>query len=441
MKYFFLAFVLTVSALTAFAQSKCPPDEKVYVWSGKVWKSGSEVCAAWVAHNPDYAQYNPVWKPYGDEGAGGCANKYGTYWFTVNPSPYCSSGSFPDNTGMCECDTCKSLAGQWDNAGNPQPVQLPGADGVYTGKAVGGSVPAEICLSGCSANPRGGYNYVGAVMKDGSYSVQGNPKYTGSSCGDRLKTPDYEPLQKNTPEYDCLSKGQNFGYVNGVVTCTSKTIPTEANGKTTTNTTANSDGTKTETKISQSVSCTGAGSCVTTTTTTTTVINADGSRGASVTRTDTLATQGTGAANGTGNTSGSQVDKSDPFCVSNPTSPMCKSGTFTGSCDAQPSCDGDAVQCATAVATWKTECKTMKPGTPPTDTPPVTEKKIGNQFTSSELPGSGSCPNPRVLTIAGQSIAIEFTPICEFASAIRPVVILLGWIFAGYIVLGRQSRT
>lgn len=433
MKYFFLAFVLTISALTAFAQSKCAPDEKVYVWSGKVWKSGSEVCAAWVAQNPDYAQYNPVWKPYGDEGAGGCANKYGTYWFTVNSSPYCSSGSFPDNTGMCECDTCKSLAGQWDNAGNPQPVQLPGGGGVYTGKAVDGRVPAEICLSGCSANPRGGYDYVGAVLKDGTYSVLGNPKYTGSSCGDRLKTPDYVPMQKNTPEYDCLSKGQNFGYVNGVVTCTSKTTPTEANGKTTTNTTANADGTKTETKISQTMSCTGAGSCVTTTTTTTTVINADGSKGASVTRTDQLATQGTA---GSGTNSGPQVDKSDPFCVSNPSSPICKTGSFSGSCDAQPACEGDPVQCATAIATWKTDCKTLAPGTPTDDSGPISEKKIENSFTYTEFSGGGSCPQPISVTVAGNAIAIEYTPVCTLAEGIRPVVLLLAWIAAGFIVFG-----
>lgn len=436
MRYFFLGFVLTLSALTAFAQSYCQPDENVYILVSKVYKSGDAYCSAWVAANPDYAQYSPTWKASSD--GGGCVNKYGYYFVTVRPAPYCSSGGFPNNQGLCECNTCASKAGLYDNAGDPQIVQLPGPAGIYTGKLVDGKVPAEICLSGCSANPRAGYDYVAAAMKDGTYSIQGNPKYTGSTCGDRLKTPDYTPMPKNSPEYDCVAKGQNFGYVNGVVTCTSKTTPTEANGKTTTTTKDNGDGTKLETKTSQSISCSGAGSCVTTTTTTTTIINSDGSRGASVTRTDGLVTQG--PVSGSGTSSGPQVDKSDPFCVSNPNSPMCKSGSFSGSCDAQPACEGDPVQCAVAIATWKTDCKTLKPGTPPTDTPPVTEKKIGNQFSASDIgSGGGSCPNPRVLSIAGQSISVEFTPICDFASAIRPVVILLGWICAGYIVLGRSG--
>lgn len=452
MKYFFVGILLAIVFNIAFADSE-PAKKLYYVGGGAGFETPAAACSN--AHS-NYSYADSAGYMYSGVYYMGYCQANGNNVAQVKMNQTCEgiggniSGTLPNK--ICECppgqkpangicvqqDPCQTKAGFYDNAGDPQIVQLPGPQGVYTGKAVDGKVPAEICISGCSANPRAGYDYVGAVMKDGTYAVQGNPKYSGASCGDRAKTPDYTPLSKTTPEYDCLSKGQNFGYVNGVVTCTSKTTPTEANGKTNTTTTSNPDGTKTETKIAQSMSCTGAGSCVTTTTTTTTVINADGSRGGSVTRTDYLNTQGT---SGNGNSTGPQVDKSDPFCVSNPNSPMCKTGSFSGSCDAQPACEGDPVQCAVAIATWKTDCKTLKPGTPPTDTPAVVEKKVGNQFSATDLPGGSSCPNPRVLTIGGQSIAIEFTPICEFASAIRPVVILLGWIFAGYIVLGRQSRT
>lgn len=446
MKYFFFAFLITVFAGISFAESI--PAKNEYLYGGGSFESTSAACGSFEynAHEP----YSWSGRYYiGDCGyknsSGGfnsmgavtlfqtCTGVGGTLVGTIpNKMCECPPGQKPVDGQCKQADPCEAKAGMFDNAGNPQSVQLSGPDGVYTGPAVGGKVPQSICINGCSANPRAGYNYVGATMKDGTYSVQGNPQYSGQSCGANSDVPNYKPVQKNTPEYDCASKGQGFGYVNGSVVCTGATTPNDSKGKTNTNVKTNADGTKTETTVNSTVSCNGAGACTTITTTTTTTINADGTRGPSTVTTDTSTKQGGGDGQG------SQLDKSDPFCVQNPNSPMCKSGAFAGSCTSEPACSGDPVQCAVAVASWRTDCKTMSPGTP-TDGPAVVEKKIGNQFASSDLPGAGSCPSPRTVSIGPYTIAVEFTPLCEFASALRPVIILLGWIAAAYIVLGRSG--
>lgn len=375
---------------------------------------------------------------YGWDPGGGDPSKVIECYKFVD-KPYCPEGYEWDGAELCKRkDPCSEKAGYYDNAGNPQIVQLSGPQGVYTGNAVDGKVPAEICLSGCSADPRAGYEYVGAVLKDGSYSVQGNPKYTGLSCGDRLRTPDFNYIAKSSPEYNCLTSGQNYGTVNGVVVCTGKTEPKEANGKTTVNTTANADGSKLETKTSSSISCTGAGSCVTTTTTTTTVINADGSRGASTTRTDQLVTQGMAGA-GTNGTP--QVDKSDPFCVTNPTSPMCKAGAFTGNCTSEPMCDGDPIQCATARAVHRIECKTPELGDPSTlpnggTGDAIAEKKYDQPFSYTSLGSGGNCGSGMTFHAAGSSVTLDMTGFCAFLGYIRPIVILCAWMAAGFIVVG-----
>lgn len=445
MKYFFLVVLFQVFIQSAFAQETVPA---LWPTSGEYptyRATDSFSCGATISPG------DPRWNFTSAQSSEPPLHNGGTYlgwnytppgsnevvstycWKTVS-GPYCPAGYNYVGNDLCRKKSpCEDKFGLYDNGGDPQPVQLPGPSGIYTGPAVDGKVPQLICIGGCKANPRAGYDYVGAVLKDGTYSVQGNPRYNGESCGSQSENPPYSNVQKNTPEYDCLSKGQNYGYVNGSVLCTTPSKPSDALGKTTTNTTSNADGTKTEVVKSDYVNCTGAGSCTTTTVTTTTTISADGTRGTPSTTTSTNTTQGGG---GSGAPGAPAIDKSDPFCVSNPNSPMCKSGSFSGSCDAQPACDGDPVQCAVAIATWKTDCKTLAPGTPSDDQGPVTEKKIEQAFSYSDISSGGDCPAPVNLTIAGHQIAIEYTPVCRLATGLRPVVILLAWLAAGYIVLG-----
>lgn len=282
-----------------------------------------------------------------DSGGGGGDKQY------LGLMLYCPDATPKWNGTACvKREPCEDRAGQYDNGGSPGPVQLPGPDGVYSGSAVNGKIPATICINECQADPRAGYNFSGGVNKDGKYILQGNPKYSGQSCG--TSAPKYDNVPKTTPEYDCVKAGKGYGTANGVVVCTEPITPSEGKGNTTTSTKPNSDGTKTETTSNTSVTCAGDGSCTTTTTTTTTVINADGSKGATDTKTESTTKAGGGDGSGSG------LDKSDPFCVENPSSPMCKQGKFGGSCDSGFTCEGDPAACASAKALQEQKCEQQK---------------------------------------------------------------------------------
>lgn len=288
-------------------------------------------------------------------------------------------------------------------------------DGNYVGQT--------FCSGGCLGAVTKEVGSIGIGMA-GRYYNDFNASFSGQSCPPPGVSvgPKTTPglIQKTSKEYDCLAAGKSYGYVNEMVVCTT---PSDKSGKASQRKeTKNPDGTTTKTAVDKSVSCTGAGSCTTTTTTTTTVYNADGTQASTKSESQKETSTGQGAE-GSG------------FCKENPSSPICKTGSFSGSCEAAPSCEGDPIQCATAKATWETNCKTMKPGEIK-EAPDVGTKKIQQNFEHAELGGGGSCPAARAITLFGRSVYFEMTPICEFASGIRPVVILLGWISAGYIVMG-----
>lgn len=74
------------------------------------------------------------------------------------------------------------------------------------------------------------------------------------------------------------------------------------------------------------------------------------------------------------------------------------------------------------------------------DVPDVDPVDLVTQSVGSfTMPGSvaGSCPEPIVNTLAnGQQIVYTYQPVCDYGSALRPFVIILALISAGYIVSG-----
>ncbi|MDX9943770.1 MAG: hypothetical protein RBS35_03140 [Azonexus sp.] len=354
-----------------------------------------------------------------------------------------------DGAKCIKPEPCESKAGQFDNGGAPDIVQLSGPDAVYTGAAQAGKIPSKICIDKCEADPRAGYNFSGAVNKDGSYVLQGNPKYTGSSCGVGTPNPvpDYKTVPKNSPEYDCAKAGKGFGTVNGAVMCTDPTTPTEGKGKTSTATKDNSDGTKTETKTNSSVSCSGDGSCTTTTTTTTTTINSDGSRGATDTKTESTTKAGGGNGNGAG------LDKSDPFCVQNPASPMCKEGAFSGSCSSGFTCDGDPAACASAKALQEHKCEQSKAAEALKDHADENLIKFDQAKADAALNKDGSkdlklneiweskrqtylsfangCPvTERSFTLNGQTFTFDLSIVCTIGEFVKVLMHMAAYMFA-----------
>ncbi|WP_154717046.1 virulence factor TspB C-terminal domain-related protein [Sterolibacterium denitrificans] len=53
-----------------------------------------------------------------------------------------------------------------------------------------------------------------------------------------------------------------------------------------------------------------------------------------------------------------------------------------------------------------------------------------------ELSESGSCPSALQLNILGNSYHLEWTPLCDLASGVRPVVIAISWLSAGVFLFG-----
>jgi len=167
--------------------------------------------------------------------------------------------------------------------------------------------------------------------------------------------------------------GQTYGTVNDIPTCLqagTPDVPT-APAKTTStqSTVTNGDGSKTVTSTTSSSSST---------TTTTTTYDAAGNKTGETTETRT---NGSGVARGA-------TEQAD-YCRDNPNSPMCKSGSWSGSCAAF-TCDGDAVQCAQAQASWKLTCALTEANAQAT---------LADQIASGNDPLAATLPNPAAPSI------------------------------------------
>ena len=119
----------------------------------------------------------------------------------------------------------------------------------------------------------------------------------------------------------------------------------------------------------------------------------------------------------------------DDFCKNNPTASICKKAfdsTFSGSCGSAPACSGDAVQCAVAAATFKTECDLSAPtpesavyDTAKTATGDQTNSLPGNRtflvssssFSSTELLGAATGMTDRTVTVMGTAVTLPFSSV------------------------------
>lgn len=343
----------------------------------------------------------------------------------------------PDNTqpinGQCTCDDkCKPMKDRDVDNGfvGPESTRL---DLSFPSRPDDNYVGQELCSMNCRAMVTKEVGATG-VGYGGRYYGTFNAKFDGTSCQvDKPDTSkDTEPAKKypkDSDEKKCVDKGMGFGYVNGNVMCVK---PDSVKGKDTKTTTQNNpDGTKTQTETKTTLSCDGA-VCTETTTTTTTIFNSDGS--VKDVKTDEKKTQKDNP-----NTPNKPPGEGTTFCQENPSSPLCKTGSFGGSCGSEPACSGDPVQCATAKAVFEANCKTLKPGTP-TEGAPVGERKVQLNFNTVSVGAGGSCPADKTAVIHGITIRMPFTALCELASGVRPVVIALGWLVAGFIVFGYGKK-
>lgn len=257
------------------------------------------------------------------------SNSSGTTTCTCNAPTYVEAGTTPQSCISVEAVACGSLAGS--------KVWL-----TTTGKAnIGSNTCAE---SGCNAKWDGTILYVtdkttGVVTTEGAGTY--GPSAVGMSpeCSYNAANP-----TTNAAKDPCPTGAA--GTINGLAVCvpydternTIESIKSTTSGETVTQSTASGTVTSTTTTNGNTTSqtqCSGGG-CTTLHTTTTT--NPDGTKTTS-TKVDTDSTEG--------------------FCTKNPSSPICKEatkGTFTGSCEAEFQCTGDAAMCAIARAASHTRC-------------------------------------------------------------------------------------
>lgn len=254
---------------------------------------------------------------------------------------------------------------------------------ILTGNSgAGGDVPATACYDGCTVDLANStdYRYSGGGGPSGHWTFNGAPKQTGAACSAGGGT-DAAPVPEKTPEANCVAAGMSYGTVNGTVVCVPHGTTQErkvaettgpGGGKTTT----------TETRV-----CTG-GSC----NSTTTVTNVNG--GASGTATDGTTTSQTEGDEG----SALQGDGGSE-CEVNPLTAACLGGPAEREGMASGSGGG------------------------------------GSGIQAVALGGGAFCPADSVISISGRTVAIPWTHACQLCGYVRPLVVLFGWLIAGYFVV------
>lgn len=285
--------------------------------------------------------------------------------------------------------TCKKPQPNCPAAGQPAPG----------GNSATGTSPTQtilnpqVCVGGCA------YTYssywTGAKPgQNGGYPAQYTGlSSTGSACsGDG--TPSASQSSPADPPKQCGVR-QYSGTVNGVSVCID--YPTQTTGSTSTSTTtdAPASGVPATTNSSTTTSTT----CDGTTCTTTTVVAVggggaggsgagSGASGAAASPCQSgQASTGASVQGGAGTCTSTTSEPQDKYCEKNPTAAQCKkdSASGGGSCDAPPSCDGDAISCAILQQQWNMRCELQKHDD---------STDLGAKLANGQDPLAGKLPTP-----------------------------------------------
>lgn len=148
---------------------------------------------------------------------------------------------------------------------------------------------------------------------------------------------------------------------------------------------------------------------------------------------------GTGNGDGAGEGEGEGEGDCDPATDPN----KCGQSSVGGeSCEAPLVCEGDAVQCAILrknkeqLCQWKYDAPVKAEIESALSGPEyeLEEKStaVGSLFTEAVNKGRwlpSNCPSPETFTVMGRSYSISWEPVCRFATAIGPLVVMLASIF------------
>lgn len=132
------------------------------------------------------------------------------------------------------------------------------------------------------------------------------------------------------------------------------------------------------------------------------------------------------------------------FCEENPNSPQCKESSFGGSCQANFTCDGDAIQCSIAREQHIRNCKLFDdpsdesrlydaerakdPNRNVTDGLPGNESLAfgSDRFDSTALLGAGSCVSDLSIDVLGKTVSLPVSQVCPYVAWLRTILLALG---------------
>jgi hypothetical protein len=348
-----------------------------------------------------------------------CSNNYSHYGCplpTTCPANATKSGS----TCTCQVGFTQIGSGASATCVNPNLEKCAGVEGgvdLFTGfsslPTFGASFcPSDGAASSCASKVTGGY----CVIKGGVKTCTHEVTYSGTTCTPPAPSPTESPVP--TP-----CKG-TYGQVNGVDVClplgTDPAATVETSKKTETTTTPGDGTGPTTTATEQKATCIGS-MCTTEKTKTTT-----GPDGVPTTTTE------------------KKTESKDDFCKDNPREPACLSSKFSGAaCGAKPACDGDAIQCAVADFTFKTQCA-LTTAPDPEETPALkayntaASQSQGDQTTGEDVlstvnlgPSAFDQANP-LGAAAGLSdviVTVWQTPVTLPFSLLNQWLERIGWLF------------
>lgn len=410
------------------------------------WAMQQNPSCNWSSSNSTYVD-SKTFTYYFYSGSGTCSNYNGTVTvlleeLTCPANSSLSGGSCVCNAGYVESGStcvvapapnlCDSLSGQ--------------SSGSYSG--VGRTGEKQLCdpdmSSGDSAKPgcymRGFAEIAVQYGEPPEYHWVAKMTYTGGKCSpDPNGTSDYGSGSSSPPGTSAVPNADNApftcsagkvpGSVNGTPVCVDPGPSTPVQKSTTgTTSTTQADGTQVQQQVQNQTTCTGS-DCTTQTTTTTTTTPPGGTASVGVSVTSSTCSRldpscgpgGAGGGGGDGDSSG-----------------------FGGSCSSGFTCEGDAVQCATAKASWEHRCISTSL---PDDVISAAQSALTAQGSLAALAVSGgevrapsavtgSCEihDFTVTLLPGQTLSVPLSTVCQFMDTIRGVIGVFGALAFAMIV-------
>lgn len=476
-----LALALSLFSLTSSAS--------VYTWridtGHSIYPTPAAACDALVASNSvfRFVSLTKINDSYFKCGIRHYAESLVGYSPLYRSGDSCPTGAtYNSLTGVCEepaPDPCKDSTGTIDHQ-----HQVGNLDG--TGSRA--DPPSTICENSCQYSfdyqITACYRYADGTHLNGAFCKY---KYKGSgvSCTNGPATPpgslfDQPPTKAPIPldptltkDIQCsdwvtnadgtgsrsctnVSEYKDPGKINcpegtsGTVVCSPGT-PSPSYTKTditeTTTTKTNPDGSKdnTTTKTTDKTVCFGVKPC---TSTTATEVKTDGTKADGTAKDDAKASTCTG-------TGCKDVDKDsssdDPSKDPEEEKEEPRVATGGGSCDALPSCSGDAIDCAVLAEQHKTRCNAEEAGDFPKHKGDIEGLLSGDKFqpnadqeiSAGSFVNSGArflpstCPvdtNFSLSFAGGHSYALSYSPFCFFAESISPLIVIAATVFAALYV-------